>query len=35
MITRWDQLKAVILCLMMITSSVSEAEQDNSYYFNA
>ena len=35
MITRWDQLKAVLLCLMVVSSAFAQNEQDNTYYFNA
>jgi hypothetical protein len=34
---KWDQVKAILICLMMVSSTVAEAaqEQDNTYYFNA
>lgn len=33
----WDQFKAILLCILVISSSAAETavEQDNTYYFNA
>jgi hypothetical protein len=33
----WDQFKAILLCILVISSSATEAasEQDHTYYFNA
>lgn len=34
---KWDQVKAILICLMMVSSTLAEAaqEQDNTFYFNA
>lgn len=31
----WSQIKALLLCLLMVTASFAQTQEDNTYYFNA